>query len=95
MDVKDINGKHVNVPMMVTTLIVGTFITILNRVSNADEGLQHFNCDSAVVVDRLHAGKRDYDSSIRISECEGAIKMVIHECNEYFFCWHIGCLHCK
>ncbi len=31
MDVKDINGKPVNVPMMVITLIVGTFITVLNQ----------------------------------------------------------------
>ncbi|HAJ54209.1 MAG TPA: MFS transporter, partial [Lactobacillus sp.] len=31
MDVKDINGKQVNVPMMVITLIVGTFITVLNQ----------------------------------------------------------------
>lgn len=31
MDVKDINGKAVNVPMMVITLIVGTFITVLNQ----------------------------------------------------------------
>ena len=52
MDVKDINGKHVNVPMMVTTLIVGTFITILNQtiLSTAFPTLMKaFNISTATV----------------------------------------------
>ncbi|KRN07407.1 major facilitator superfamily permease [Lacticaseibacillus paracasei subsp. tolerans DSM 20258] len=52
MDVKDINGKHANVPMMVTTLIVGTFITILNQtiLSTAFPTLMKaFNISTATV----------------------------------------------
>ena len=61
MDVKDINGKHANVPMMVTTLIVGTFITILNQtiLSTAFPTLMKaFNISTATVqwlsTPRLH-----------------------------------------
>ncbi|AQW21216.1 MFS transporter [Lentilactobacillus curieae] len=52
MERKDINGKPINIPMMVSTLIVGVFITVLNQTILATAFptlMDEFNISTATV----------------------------------------------